>query len=455
MSFEKIKNFPFVKFFCRFPRLLGAYHYCLAFLGALVYGFPSKKLIVIGVTGTKGKTTTCNLIAQILNVAGHKTGMTTTVNFRIGNEEWPNTTKQTMLGRFALQKMLRRMVDENCKYAVIETSSEGIIQYRHKFIDYKILVFTNLSPEHIERHGGFENYREAKVKLFAHAARQKGSVGIYLLDDENAKHFVEAKIGKKFGYYVNELAEDMHPDIEKFKIKNIKTSETKTEFDFGGSPSPFGLEPKGLGEHFEMSLIGEFNVYNAASAISVAISQNVPMTEIKNALRNAVAPSGRMEAVNCGQPFKVFVDYSYEPKSLEWALKTVQSFNPRRIIALIGSAGGGRDRWRRPVMGEIADRYVDIVVVTTDDPYDEHPETIINEIMPGALKNPARVLGENAFRIADRREAIEKALSLAEEGDIVLLSGKGGEAWMNVAGGRKIPWDEKKIAEEILGRMNK
>ncbi len=149
-----------------FKKIQPAYHFSLAYLAALFYAFPSSKMTVIGVTGTKGKTTTCNLIAQILNSAGYKTGMATTVNFRIGEKEWLNETKQTMLGRFQLQKLLARMAREGCKYAVIETSSEGILQYRHRFIDYDVAIFTNLSPEHLERHGGFENYRRAKVKLF-------------------------------------------------------------------------------------------------------------------------------------------------------------------------------------------------------------------------------------------------------------------------------------------------
>jgi len=180
--------------------LLSRYHWKLAFLGALIYGFPSRKLKVIGVTGTKGKTTTCNLIAQILQGAGYKTGMATTVNFRIGEKEWINEYKQTMLGRFRLQKLLRQMVREGCQYAVIETSSEGILQHRHRFIDYSVAVFTNLSPEHIERHGSFENYREAKLGLFKKVARKKDGIGVYNLDDENVEHFLKPNIKNKFGY---------------------------------------------------------------------------------------------------------------------------------------------------------------------------------------------------------------------------------------------------------------
>jgi len=198
------------------------YHFSLAYLAAFFYGFPSEKMTVIGVIGTKGKTTTCNLIAQIFNSAEFKTGMATTVNFRIGNKEWKNETKQTMLGRFQLQKLLYQMQKEECKYAVVETSSEGILQYRHKFIDYDAAVFTNLSPEHIERHGNFENYRAAKIKLFEKVAHKKTGIGIYNLDDENVEFFLEPKLWQKYGYTTKSKVNG-----EKLKINNIlKISKT-------------------------------------------------------------------------------------------------------------------------------------------------------------------------------------------------------------------------------------
>ena len=174
------------------------YHFLMAYFSALFYDFPSKKMIVVGVTGTKGKTTTCDLIYQILNFAGYKTGLATTANFAISDLKWQNNSKQTMLGRFELQKLLARMAKENCIYAIIETSSEGILQFRHRFIDYDIAVFTNLSPEHIERHGSFENYRNAKIKLFEKVAKEENSIGIYNLDDENAKYFLKPKIKNRY-----------------------------------------------------------------------------------------------------------------------------------------------------------------------------------------------------------------------------------------------------------------
>ena len=430
--------------------LLSWYHFILAYLGALIYGFPSREMIVIGVTGTKGKTTTCNLIAQILNFCGYKTGMASTVNFRISEKEWINETKQTMLGRFQLQKLLRQMADARCEYAVIETSSEGILQHRHRGIDYKIAVFTNLSPEHIERHGSFEKYRAEKLKLFEIVARRKDGIGVYNLDDENVGYFLKAPVKNRYGFYINSKIKNQNSKLQ-IKIQNFVKILEINNIQLSANGSKFNVD----GFEFEMPLIGEFNVYNAAAAICVALSQNIPMAKIQEALKIAKPTPGRMEIIDEGQGFTAIVDYSYEPKGLESALQAIKEFNPKRIIVLTGSAGGGRDKWRRPVMGEIADKYADVVVITTDDPYDEKPEDIVREVLAGAMKNPARKLGENIFEIIDRREAIKKAIDLAQEGDAILFAGKGGERWMNLAKGKKISWDEAEIVrEEIKGKHN-
>lgn len=434
--------------------LISWYHFGLAFFGALFYGFPSKKMTVIGVTGTKGKTTTCNLIAQILNSAGFKTGMATTVNFRIGEKEWLNATKQTMLGRFRLQQLLSQMLREGCKYAVVETSSEGILQHRHRFIDYNVAVFTNLFPEHIERHGSFENYRAEKLKLFEKVSRKKDGIGVYNLDDENAAYFLKYEMAKKHGYKLkSEIRNPPNKSLRDFtgqaKSKNL-TEKLKIIEAEDCQLLANGTKFKIGDVEFETKLLGEFNVYNALSAICVALSQGIEIEKIKEALRLAKPAPGRMEIIDEGQNFTTIVDYSYEPTSLENALKTLRVFNPNRIIVVFGSAAGGRDKWRRPVMGEIADKYADLIVVTTDDPYDEEPSAINKDILKGILKNKERVLGENVFNVIDRREAIKRAFGLAKENDAVLLAGKGGEVWMNVANGKKIPWDDAKIAKEEL-----
>ena len=438
------------------PFLFSIYHFFLAFLGAVIYGFSSKKMIVIGVIGTKGKTTTCNLIAQILNYCGYKTGMASTVNFRIGDKVWVNETKQTMLGRFQLQRLLKRMADEGCKYAVVETSSEGILQHRHRFIDYDMAVFTNLSPEHIERHGSFEKYRSEKLKLFKMVAKKENGTGVYNLDDENVGHFLSVPVKNKWGYALKNNFQSSISLIAKrlqrsglnfqsiFNVKNIQLSVNGSDFEINDTK-------------FHTNLLGGFNVYNAAAAVCVALSQNISIEKIREALKIAKPTPGRMEIIDAGQNFTAIVDYSYEQKGLESALKAIRVFNPKRIIVLIGSAGGGRDKWRRPVMGEIADKYADIIIITTDDPYDENPEKIIDEVLAGVIssqggsasggKNPARKINENIFKINDRREAIKKAIEIAREGDAILFAGKGGERWMNLAKGKKIPWDETKIVE--------
>jgi UDP-N-acetylmuramoyl-L-alanyl-D-glutamate--2,6-diaminopimelate ligase len=430
-----LKRIPGARFLSELPFLSKPYHFSLAFIGALFCGFPSRRLVVIGVTGTKGKTTTANLIADILSAAGYKTGLLTTLNYRIGDKEWVNDTKQTMPGRFALQKLLRQMVREGCSYAVVETSSEGILQYRHKFINYRVAVFTNLSPEHIERHGSFEKYREAKLKLFREVAKRDDGIGIYNLDDPNAEHFLKPEIKIKYGYFYKN-PNDKIQITKKFQISDVKLSQTGTGFRLNGW-------------EFKMPLLGEFNVMNAAAAVCAALSLGVPPERIRAALQNARALPGRAEIVE-GGGFKVIVDYAHEPASLRAIYETAKLFKPRRLVGVLGSQGGGRDVWKRAAMGRIAAGCCDELILTNEDPYDEDPVNIISDIEKG-VRDAAKP-GLKLHKIIDRREAIFKAVSLAGKGDAVVVTGKGGEVWMCVAGGRKIPWSDKKIVEEALGK---
>jgi UDP-N-acetylmuramyl-tripeptide synthetase len=316
------------------------------------------------------------------------------------------------------------MVSEGCQYAVIETSSEGILQYRHRFIDYLVAVFTNLSPEHIERHGSFEKYREAKEKLFEAVARKKDGIGVYNLDDENVEYFL--KCSNKIGFAQGDKCQVN----SRYQISDIRLFRDHTEFSLNN-------------ERFEMPLIGEFNIQNAAAAICVAQSQGIGMEKIKEILKNIKPTPGRLEVINEGQPFTVIVDYAHEPASLEAVYKTLKIFNPKKIIAVLGAQGGGRDKAKRPILGEIAGRYADYIIVTNEDPYDENPQQIIDDVKKGI--SPRLRSGQNLYEILDRREAIRKALTLAQVGDIVIITGKGGEVWMCVADGKKISWDEREI----------
>ncbi len=370
------------------PFLLDWYHLSLAFLGAILYGFPAQKLKVIGVTGTNGKSTVVNLATEVLEEAGFKVASLSSIKFKIGPKEWQNSLKMTMPGRLKLQKFLRQAVTANCQYAVIEVTSEGIKQHRQRFIDFEVAVLTNLTPEHIESHGSFEKYREAKGKLFQ--ACQK--IHIINRDDPNAEYFLQFPAKKKIIY--------------------------------GGRTSV----------KLNLKLLGEFNYYNALAALQIGLSQGIDLETGKKALEKAESIPGRMEVIY-RKPYSVIVDYAHTPDALEKVYGTITG----RKICVLGACGGGRDKWKRPELGKIAEKYCDEIILTNEDPYDESAEKILEDIKKGA---------PSAQKILNRREAIRKALALAKPNDTVIITGKGSEPWMCVARGKKIPWDDREIVRE-------
>jgi UDP-N-acetylmuramoyl-L-alanyl-D-glutamate--2,6-diaminopimelate ligase len=382
--------------------LISLYHFILAFFGALIYGFPSKKLTLIGVTGTNGKTTTTEMIASIFEKAGKKIALSNSIRFKIGEKEEINKLRMTMPGRFFIQRFLKKATKEGCEYAIIEVTSEGIKQHRHRFLDFKVAVFTNLAPEHIEAHGSFEKYREAKLKLFE-ATKE---IHVINIEDENADYFLKIPAKKKITF-----------GLEKGDF-NLKNTEIKIQIP------------------------GKFNLYNALAAFSVAKTLGVDEEIIKETLREFKGVPGRMEEV-ISRPFKVIVDYAFTPNALEKVYQTLRNTQYEipntRLICVLGACGGGRDKWKRPVLGEIAAKYCDEVIVTNEDPYDEDPWKIIEQVAEGT-KGRAR-------KILDRREAIREALKLAKEGDIVVITGKGAEPSI-VEKGKKIPWDDRKVVKE-------
>lgn len=425
------------------------YHSFLSCLAALYYGFPSRKMIIIGVTGTGGKSTTVNLIAKILEGAGFKVGLSSTMNFKIGEKEWINDSRMTMPGRFALQKMLKQMVISGCKYAVIETSSEGITQFRHLNINYDVAVFTNLTPEHLESHGGFGNYKKAKGKLFENLSKGRKKqllmngklqeikkVSIINLDDDSADYFLRFKAEKKIGYGIENC---------KLKIANCLKAEN---IQFSKKGSNFLVN----GVKFNLKLLGAFNVYNALAAISVGLSQAVDLENISKTLEKIENLPGRMEEIACGQPFKIFVDYAHTPDSLEKVYQAILEFRPKdaKLISVLGSSGGGRDKSKRPIFGKLASQYADYVIITNEDPHDEDPQEIINQISYGLETEINRKKEVNYWQILDRREAIKKALALAQPNDIVLVTGKGCEQSMIVKKDQKIAWDDRLVIKELL-----
>lgn len=419
---------------------LSAYHKCLSIAAAVAYGFPSRQLIVVGVTGTKGKSTTSNMLWKLLTDEGHTVGLTGTVNYRIGGVNELSTNKMTMPGRFQLQKYLRRMVVAGCDIAIVETTSEGIKQWRHFCIAYDVGVFTNLTPEHLDAHGGFEGYKKAKLELFRHIARARKKVvrGLAVrkfvvvnADSEYAEEFA-AVAGAVDVVRVGRAATN---DVV---IGNAEESINGTRFDVNGTA-------------VMIPVLGAWNADNCALAMGVALGLSASLPALVDSARTLEPVPGRMEFIDAGQPFSVIVDYAYEPKSLELLFRFCRRLiKPgSRLITLVSSTGGGRDVWRRPENGRVAAELCDFVIVTDEDPYDDDPQEIIDQVAAGAVK-AGKVEGANLWRVRDRRDAIKKALKLAQPGDVVLLTAKGAEQRMAVANGRKIPWDDRAIAREFL-----
>jgi len=417
--------------------LINFYHFLLAFLGALIYQFPARKLKVIGVTGTNGKSTVAEMITKIFEDSnppttlplasgeraptGYKVASLSSIKFKIGEKEWPNTLRMTMPGRLKLQRFLRQAVDSGCQYVVLEVTSEGIKQYRHKFIDFDVAVFTNLTPEHIEAHGSFEKYRETKGKLF----QATKNIHIINIDDENAEYFLQFPAERKYTYGLNQ------GDVNN---RNLQLN---------------------------LRLIGDFNIYNALAAISVGISQGIDLETCKSAVEKIKGIPGRMEEV-ISQPFKVFVDYAFTPNALEKVYQTLQRTKNKeqrtKMICVLGACGGGRDKWKRPVLGELAGKYCDEVIVTNEDPYDENPMEIIEQVAKGAENisiNQPNQHKSAVLKTLDRREAIREALRLTKPNDIVVITGKGCEPSICVAGGKRIPWDDRKVVREEFQKLQK
>ncbi len=411
--------------------MIGWYHFLLAQAAAAVYRHPSEEMIVIGVTGTNGKSSTVQFIGRILELTGAKVGWTTTVGFKVADREWANDKKMTMLGRFQTQRLLREMADAGCLYAVIESSSQGMAQFRHVGIHYDVAVFTNLTPEHIEAHGGFEKYRAAKGRLFAELAKAKEKVidgrsikkaSVVNALDEYSPYFLSFRAGE---------ASHFGKNVQHVQMKKNGTTFCIDEVNFTFHP------------------IGKFNLENVLAAIATCQALGLSLQKIAVAVAQLEFIPGRLEVIDEGQPFIVIVDYGPEPAALKATYDAVDLLGYARLIHVLGSTGGGRDVSRRSVLGRLAAQKATIVIVTNEDPYDDDPTEIINDIADAAMQE-GKQDGVNLFRILDRQEAIYRAISFAQPDDLVLITGKGSEPVMAVAHGRKIPWDDREAARRAF-----
>ena len=392
------------------------YHYVLAFTGALRYRFPSKDICVIAVTGTKGKTSTAEFINAILEEAGYKTALLSTLRFKIGEKSKRNLFKMAMPGRFFLQRFLREAVRARCTHIILEMTSEGVKQFRHKFIYLDALIFTNLSPEHIEAHGSFEKYKKAKLKLaysLATSPKNKRAI-IANIDDEHGKDFLDIDVEQKIPYSL--------ADVTPYTVHESSISLT---FENTLITSP---------------LIGTFNLYNILAAATFAKCIGIDIKVIKRGIEKITMIPGRVERVNEGQNFDVIIDYAHTADSLE---KLYQAFRGRNKVCILGNTGGGRDRWKRPLMGGVADQYCNTIILTNEDPYDEDPRAIVDEMARGMKKHSPRI-------IMDRRKAMAEAFKEARKNDVVLITGKGTDPFIMGAKRSKEPWSDSQVAREEL-----
>ena len=393
------------------------YHFFLAFLGAIIYRFPTQKLTLIGITGTKGKTTTAELVNAILEEAGFKTALAGTLRFKIGEKSKPNLFKMTMPGRFFLQRFFRDAVSAKCTHGIVEITSEGAKQFRHRFLSLNALIFTNIAPEHIESHGSYENYLNAKLNIGEQLLRSKKLPKFFIgnKDDSETKKFLELGL------------------LKNSRLFSIKDAE-KIQLSKDGA-SFFWRQ-----KEIKTKLVGEFNVYNSLAALSLGEAFQIPLQKMANALQNFKGVPGRAEEVRAGQDFTVVVDYAHTPDSLEALYRAYKS---HRKICVLSGTGGGRDKWKRPKMGEIASTYCESIILTDEDPYDENPLEIISDIKKG-ISNP------NVEIETDRRVAISKALKKAEKDNVVLITGKGTDPYIMGQGGTRTPWSDYGVAREEL-----
>ncbi len=425
-----------------FARALSVYHYILAAIGAALYNFPSRELLTIGVTGTKGKTSVTELLSAILEEAGYTTAVMNSIRFKTGEGSEPNLTRMSMVGRFFIQKFLRNAVRAGCAIAILEMTSEGARQHRQRFIDLDSLIFTNLAPEHIESHGSYGAYRDAKFEIGRQLARSR----------KRPRTIVANADDRESARYLTLPVENSLP----FTLSSQKPYGANEHGGF------FTFDDTRISVH----LPGEFSLKNALAAAVVARALGIRGSTIAIALDKVEKIPGRAEEIEAGQEFTVVVDYAHTPDSLKaiydayaspstsFDKTSDKSFGAqRKLICVLGATGGGRDMWKRPVMGRIAGEHCDTVILTDEDPYDEDPQKIIEDIAHGM---PAHAgAGMKPEIIVDRRLAMRRAFLLAQKGDVVLITGKGTDPNIYGPHGERTPWSDARVAREELEKLLK
>ena len=398
------------------------YHFAQSLVSSVINGFPGKKLRVIGVTGTNGKSTTCFMIWQMLKNAGKKTGLMTTIAWGVDKLE-PELNHMTTSDAFTLNRRIKTIASQGAEYLVLEVTSHALAEFRILNIPIEIAVFTNLTHEHLDYHKTIARYRAAKGKLF-----KKAKFSILNADDSSCSYF--QKVSRSYTTYGIKNGEN--------RAKNIKLAASGIKYSLGDMK-------------IETKIPGEFNVYNSLAAVLVGQKLGLKSQEISDGIKSLSSVEGRMNLIDEGQPFKVIVDYAHAPDALEKVFSSIGKQNGR-IISVHGGAGR-RDPSTRPVRGEILARNSDIVIITEDDSRDEDPEKIAAGFIKGAT-GAGMVLGKNLKKELDRKKAIALALSLAKKDDLVLILGKGHEKTILRADGPH-PFNDITVTRELLRAKNR
>ncbi|MDP2655845.1 MAG: Mur ligase family protein [bacterium] len=415
--------------------LLPTYHRVLAYSMAFSYRFPARSLTVIGITGTKGKSTTAEMVFSILRKAGYTTALLSTIRFAIEDTTEPNLFKMTLPGRGFAQAFMRKALDAGCTHLVIEITSESVLQYRHLFLYLDGLVVTNIQREHIERHGSFANYVEAKravVEALVRSNKHK-RVLVTNADVPESNAFLSARVPKAVRFSSHEL-------------ENVSGTERGTDFNYHNV-------------HFSLPVPGMFNAMNALAAIKLCEAFDIPLSACAEALAALPVVRGRVERIDVGQDFIAIVDYAHTPDSLS---ALYEAFRRQRKICVLGNTGGGRDTWKRPEMGRIADEACEKVILTNEDPYDEDPRAIV-DAMTREMKRTPDIIMDRRFAI---RRALQIALSLSKgatpldsargagnQNIAVLISGKGTDPFIMGPHGTKTPWSDADVVREELTKL--
>ncbi len=404
------------------------YHGAVAVIASYYFGRPSQKMVVIGITGTGGKSSTTTILREILNQSGKPCGSITTISFFNGQVELINKHGLSMPGGWLLQKNLKEMLNHGCKYAVVECTSEGLAQNRHWGIKFDVGVFTNISEAHIQAHGSFENYKRAKGKLFQALSARGLGVICANLDDAQSQYFLDFPAKVKIG----------------LTFKQQTSAQCQVVYSAQKTPAGFSL----MELPFWVHLFGEFNKLNTGLAVVVAHALGVDLSLAQKAVDGIKAMRGRMELVPNNRQLTLIVDYGCEPATFLVALKAVAEAPHKKLIHVFGSTGGHRDTSKQFIFGQTSARYADYIIITNDDIYDSDPEEIARNIESG-VKSQEVWKGKYEI-ILDRRMAIRRALAIAEAGDTVLFTGKSSEQFLVLPGNQRISWDEVSVIKEAL-----